>query len=310
MRLIFAGTPAFAATQLAALRAAGHEIVLVLTQPDRPAGRGLRPSVSAVKEAALSAGLTIRQPPSLKDPALQEELNGMAAEAWVVAAYGLILPPAILDRPRFGCLNVHASLLPRWRGAAPIQRAIMAGDPETGISIMRMDAGLDTGPVLLQRSTPILAEETAGSLHDRLAGLGAALIVEALERLLQGTVVPVPQPATGATYAAKLTHEDVRVDWKRPAESVARMIRALEPTPGAQARLEGQMVKLWHAKAHDTSTDQAPGTVLGIGSDGIRIACGHGELVVTELQRSGGKRLPFREFVRGFAVRPGERFAT
>ena len=310
MRLIFAGTPAFAATQLAALRIAGHEIVLVLTQPDRVAGRGLRPSVSAVKQAALAAGLDIMQPPTLKDPGVQDRLDRTRVDAWVVAAYGLILPPAILDQPQFGCLNVHASLLPRWRGAAPIQRAIMAGDRETGISIMRMDPGLDTGPVLLQHATAIGSDESAGSLHDRLAQLGAALIVEALERLALGTIAPWSQPATGVTYAAKITREDVRIDWTQPAQSVAQMIRALDPTPGAQTQLGPQMLKLWSAKAHDTSTDQAPGTVLGVEADGVRIACGHGELIVTELQRSGAKRLPSREFVRGFEVRPGERFTT
>lgn len=310
MRLIFAGTPAFARTQLAAVRAAGHAVVSVLTQPDRVAGRGLKPSISAVKQAALEAGLEIQQPPSLKDPSLQNRLNGLHVDAWVVAAYGLILPPAILDQPRFGCLNVHASLLPRWRGAAPIQRAIMAGDRETGISIMRMDAGLDTGPVLLQRATMISPDETAGSLHDRLAQLGAVSIVETLERLALGTIAARPQPAAGATYAAKITRQDVRIDWSQPAQRVAQMIRALDPTPGAQTQLGPQMLKLWSAKAHDTSTDQAPGTVMGVEADGIRIACGHGELIVTELQRSGGKRLPSRDFVRGFEVRPGERFAT
>ena len=310
MRLIFAGTPAFAATQLAALRTAGHSVVSVLTQPDRIAGRGLRPSASAVKQAALAAGLSVLQPPSLKDPSVQEELGRMCVDAWVVAAYGLILPPPILDAPKLGCLNIHASLLPRWRGAAPIQRAIMAGDRETGISIMRMDAGLDTGPVLLQRATPIGAAETAGSLHDRLAELGAALIVETLERLTLGTVAAVPQPATGATYAAKITQDDARIDWSQPAQSVARMIRALDPVPGAHSRLREQTLKLWSGKAHDRNTDHPPGTVLDVDADGIHIACGDGKLIVTELQRPGGKRLPSRAFARGFEIRGGERFAS
>src|SRR5262245_60802779 len=199
MRLIFAGTPAFAAIQLAALQASGHDIVLVLTQPDRLSGRGLRPSASAVKQAAVAAGLNVLQPPSLKDPGLQSELDRAGAEAWVVAAYGLILPPAILDRPKFGCLNIHASLLPRWRGAAPIQRAIMAGDRETGISIMRMDAGLDTGPLLLWRAITISPQDTAGTLHDRLAQVGAELIGEALERLALDAIAPVPQATSGVT---------------------------------------------------------------------------------------------------------------
>jgi methionyl-tRNA formyltransferase len=308
MRLIFAGTPPFAVTQLTALQVAGHHIVLVLTQPDRFAGRGLRTSSSAVKQAAMSAGLNVLQPPNLKDPAVQYELNRAGVDAWVVAAYGLILPAAILDAPRFGCLNVHASLLPRWRGAAPIQRAIMAGDRETGISIMRMDPGLDTGPVLLQRATPISSEDTGGSLHDRLARLGAELIVEALQRL--ATITPVPQPATGVTYAAKVTNQDAHIDWSQPAQSVARMIRALDPTPGAYTLLGSQTLKLWSAKAHDMGTDQPPGTILGVDVEGIRVACGNGVLIVTELQRSGAKRLSFREFVRGFQVRAGDRFQT
>ena len=306
MRLIFAGTPSFAVTQLTALQAAGHEIVLVLTQPDRIAGRGLRTSSSAVKQAAVRAGLTVLQPPTLKDPAVQEQLILTEVDAWVVAAYGLILPAPVLDAPRFGCLNVHASLLPRWRGAAPIQRAIMAGDRETGISIMRMDPGLDTGPVLLQRATAITPEDTGGTLHDRLARLGAELIVEALGRL--ATIAPLPQPGTGVTYAAKITNQDARIDWSQPAQSVARMIRALDPNPGAHTLLGQQMLKLWSAKAHDMDTEQPPGTILGVDAEGIRIACGNGVLIVTELQRSGAKRLSFREFVRGFQVRAGEQF--
>ena len=310
MRLIFAGTPSFAVTQLTALQAAGHHIVLVLTQPDRVAGRGLRAVSSPVKQAAMNAGLNVLQPATLKDPAVQDTLNRTGVDVWVVAAYGLILPAAVLDAPRLGCLNVHASLLPRWRGAAPIQRAIMAGDRETGVSIMRMDPGLDTGPVLLQRPTAILPQDTAGTLHDRLARLGAELIVEALERLEVGTIPPLPQPATGVTYAAKITAEDARVDWSQPAESVARMIRALDPTPGARTMLGRQMLKLWSAKAHDTYTDQPPGTLLSVDAEGIRIACGNGVLIVTELQRSGAKRLSFREFVRGFQVRPGAQLQT
>ena len=309
MRLIFAGTPLFAATQLAALQAAGHQILLVLTQPDRVAGRGLKPTISAVKQAAVAAGLEILQPPSLKAPHMQDELIHRDADAWVVAAYGLILPKAILEGPRLGCLNVHASLLPRWRGAAPIQRAIMAGDQETGISIMRMDAGLDTGPVLLQRATPISAEDTAGAVHDRLATLGSVMIVEALESLLCGTIVPVPQPEIGVSYAAKITSHDLEVDWSQPAQSVAQMIRALNPAPGARTHLGSQMIKLWSAKAHDTNTDRAPGTVLGVTADGIDIACGSGVLSVTELQRAGARRLPAREFVLGCEVRTGERFS-
>lgn len=310
MRLIFAGTPSFAVTQLTALQVAGHQIVLVLTQPDRASGRGLLTTTSAVKQAAMSAGLDVLQPPSLKDPTVQADLIATGVDAWVVAAYGLILPAPILDAPRFGCLNVHASLLPRWRGAAPIQRAIMAGDRETGISIMRMDPGLDTGPVLLKRAMAISPQETGGTLHDRLAQLGAKSIVEALECLAHGTIAPQPQPTTGVTYAAKITTRDARVDWSAPAESVARMIRALDPIPGAHALLGRQMLKLWSAKVHDRDADQPPGTILGADAEGIRVACGSGVLIVTELQRPGAKRLPSREFVRGFPVRAGERFQT
>ena len=310
MRLIFAGTPAFAVTQLAALQAARHEIVLVLTQPDRIAGRGLKSSPSAVKQAAIGAGLEIRQPSSLKDTGLQQSLVHTDVDAWVVAAYGLILPSAILESPKFGCLNVHASLLPRWRGAAPIQRAIMAGDPQTGISIMQMDQGLDTGPVLLQRATPIAPHDTAGTLHDRLAAMGAVMIVEVLDSLARGAAAPMPQPKEGVSYAAKISPQDLRVDWSQPAQSVARMLRALAPTPGAHTRLGGQMIKLWSGEAHDTRTDQAPGTIMGVGTDGIHVACGSGVLSVTELQRPGAKRLPAREFVLGFAIRAGERFSS
>ena len=310
MRLIFAGTPPFAAAQLAAVQAAGHQIVLVLTQPDRQAGRGLRPSISAVKQAANAAGLEVLQPQSLQEARVQDELLRVGVDAWVVAAYGLILPRGILDHPKFGCLNIHASLLPRWRGAAPIQRAIMAGDTQTGISIMQMDTGLDTGPVLMQRATPIFPEDTAGTVHDRLAALGAALIGEALEALPRGTLTPVPQSTVGVSYAAKITTQELRVDWMQPAHAVAQMIRALNPAPGAHTQLGTQMLKLWFAKAHDMQTDEAPGTILAVAADGIHIACGSGVLRVSELQRAGGKRLPAREFVRGFPVRTGERFSS
>lgn len=310
MRLIFAGTPAFAAVQLLALRAAGHEIVSVLTQPDRPAGRGRRLTTGAVKQAALAAGIDVLQPATLKDEWLQARLADSAVDAWVVAAYGLILPKAVLSAPKFGCINIHASLLPRWRGAAPIQRAIMAGDRETGVSIMQMDEGLDTGPVYLQRAIAILPDDTAGSLHDRLAELGAALICEALARLEQGSIVPAAQDSSRASYAPKIAPQDTHVDWNGGAQSVARMIRALDPAPGAQARIKGQLVKLWSARAHDTESGRPPGTVLAVDADGIHIACAQGALIVTELQRSGGKRLPAPEFVRGFELRAGERFES
>jgi methionyl-tRNA formyltransferase len=310
MRLIFAGTPQFAAIHLRALWTHGHEIVLVLTQPDRPSGRGLRPSLSAVKEVAVEAGLELLQPSSLMDAALQDKLSGLQVDAWVVVAYGLILPAMILRAPRLGCLNVHASLLPRWRGAAPIQRALMAGDYKTGISIMRMDEGLDTGPVLAQCAIPILPDETAASLHDRLAELGAQTLLDVLERLALGPVAAVPQASNGVLYAKKILREDAKIDWSQPAQSVARMIQALNPTPGAYTLLRHQTIKLWRALAHDRQTAQPAGTILDIAPAGIHVACGDGVLIVAELQRAGGKRLSADDFVRGHTLCVGERFSS
>jgi methionyl-tRNA formyltransferase len=261
-----------------------------------------------VKQVAIEAQLALLQPASLKNDALQTELASVDAEAWVVAAYGLIVPPRILAAPRLGCLNIHASVLPRWRGAAPIQRALMAGDAETGVSIMQMDEGLDTGPVLMQRAIPISTEDTAATLHDRLALLGARLIIEALDGLEAGALRAVPQSTEGVTYAAKLGPEDAKVDWSQPARSVAQMIRALDPSPGAQTRLREQSIKLWRARAHDKRSAEPPGTVLAVDSGEIRVACGDGVLSVTELQRAGGKRLAAGDFMRGFAIRIGERF--
>ncbi len=310
MRLIFAGTPQFAAIHLRALRARGHDIVLVLTQPDRTSGRGLRQTISAVKQAAIEAGTEVLQPASLKDPVLQSKLSSIQVDVWVVAAYGLILPAMILRAPRLGCLNIHASLLPRWRGAAPIQRAIMAGDHETGISIMRMDVGLDTGPVLVQRVIPILDDDTAASLHDRLADLGAKTLLEVLDRLALGPMAEVPQDSAGVLYAEKITREDGKIAWSQPATSVARMIQALDPTPGAYTVLGDQTIKLWGARAHDRRTAQPPGTILDISPAGIHVACGDGVLIVAELQRAGGKRLPSGDFIRGYRLCAGERFSS
>jgi methionyl-tRNA formyltransferase len=310
MRLIFAGTPEFAATHLRVLWTHGHEIVLVLTQPDRPSGRGLRPTLSAVKEVTVEAGLELLQPSSLKDAELQSKLSSVHVDAWVVVAYGLILPAMILRAPRLGCLNVHASLLPRWRGAAPIQRAIMAGDHKTGISIMRMEEGLDTGPVLAQRAISILPDETAASLHDRLAELGAQTLLEVLERLALGPVDAVPQASSGVLYAKKILREDAKIDWSQPAQSVARMIQALNPTPGAYTFLRHQTIKLWRALAHDRQTAQPSGTILDIAPAGIHVACGDGVLIVAELQRAGGKRLSWDAFVRGHELCVGERFSS
>lgn len=307
MRVIFAGTPEFAAQALAAILAAGHDLTLVLTQPDRPAGRGMALQASPVKQLALMHGLTLHQPSSLKSEEACQPIIEARPDVMVVAAYGLILPQAVLDIPRLGCLNIHASLLPRWRGAAPIQRAILAGDTASGVTIMRMEAGLDTGPMLLKESLPIAATDTAGSLHDKLAVLGARLIVEALPRLERGELREDIQPAEGVTYAAKLDKAEAGLDWRLPAAQLDRAIRAFNPFPGAAARFDGQAVKIWSAEPILATGE--PGSVLQAGNDGIVVACGDGALRLTELQKAGGKRLAAADFLRGFALEPGQRFA-
>jgi methionyl-tRNA formyltransferase len=307
MKLIFAGTPEFAACALKALLAAGHQITLVLTQPDRPSGRGMALRPSPVKELAVAAGIDVFQPPTLKDPVTWERIRAQQAEAMVVAAYGLILPQAVLDIPRFGCLNIHASLLPRWRGAAPIQRAILAGDAESGVCIMRMEAGLDTGPVLYSERLPMASDETAGSLHDQLAGLGARLIVEALAEL-PGT--PVPQPDDGVTYAAKIEKAEAPLDWRSSAGQLERQVRAFNPFPGAVTILDGAPIKVWKAACLADGTRGAlPGTVVSVGSDGIVVACGEGVLRLIELQKAGSRRLSAAQFLSGNPIPPGTVFA-
>ena len=306
MRLIFAGTPAFAATALSALHQAGHTIALVLTQPDRPAGRGMKLAASAVKQVALDLGLPLAQPDSLKSEAIQQALRETRAEAMIVAAYGLILPQAVLDIPQRGCLNIHASLLPRWRGAAPIQRAIQAGDDETGITIMQMDAGLDTGAMLLQSSLRIDNDDTAGSLHDKLAALGADCIVKALSCL--DALTPVAQESTHATYAAKLTKAEAALDWTRPADELARCVRAYNPVPGAHAVWDGKVIKIWQASVEASRTD-SPGEVLAADEHGIVVACGEQALRLLELQAAGGKRLSAVAFLSGHALDRGNFFA-
>jgi methionyl-tRNA formyltransferase len=303
MKVIFAGTPEFAAQALAAIVEAGHEVALVLTQPDRPGGRGMALQPSAVKKLALERGIEVFQPLSLKDAAAQERIAAIAAEVMVVAAYGLLLPQAVLDLPRFGCLNIHASLLPRWRGAAPIQRALLAGDRETGVCIMQMEAGLDTGPVLLRGAFPIEPADTTASLHDRLAGLGAQLIVEALGKL---PLPASPQPADGVTYAHKIEKAEALVDWRRDAAELDRHIRAFNPFPGAQAVLGGQAVKLW--RATPAAGHGEPGQILAIDRSSIVVACGEGALAIGELQKAGGKRLPVQQFLAGHALKLGDRF--
>mgnify|MGYP001010820867 CR=1 FL=1 len=307
MRVVFAGTPAFAAQALAAILADGNEVVLVLTQPDRPAGRGMSLQASPVKQLALQHGLPVHQPSSLKSEEACQPIIEARPDVMVVAAYGLILPQAALDIPRLGCLNIHASLLPRWRGAAPIQRAILAGDAKTGVTIMRMEAGLDSGPMLLKESLPIADTETAGTLHDKLAALGARLIVEALPKLERGELPGDIQPEEGVTYAAKLEKAEAALDWRRPALLLDRAVRAFNPFPGATAQMDGQIIKIWRVAAVPGTGE--PGTVLAAGADGIVVACGEGALCLTELQKAGGKRLPAADFLRGFALKPGQRFA-
>ncbi|WP_291011340.1 methionyl-tRNA formyltransferase [Hydrogenophaga sp.] len=341
MKIIFAGTPAFARSALERLQAAGFEVVLVLTQPDRPAGRGMKLQASPVKQLALEHGLPVAQPRSLRldgkypedAAAARDAIAAARADAMVVAAYGLILPQWVLDAmsvagppqdaqaplggsaPReaggvgvrkLGCFNIHASLLPRWRGAAPIHRAIEAGDAQTGVTIMQMDAGLDTGDMLLAEPMAIRSDDTTASLHDRLADLGARLMVEALELAACGGLRPVPQPAEGVTYANKIEKAEAAIDWREPAEVIARRVRAFDPFPGAQAALAGETIKLWSARAQPAAEAGVPGQVLAVDADGIRVKTGEDVLVITELQRPGGKRLAAGEFLRGQRLEAGQ----
>jgi methionyl-tRNA formyltransferase len=292
LRLVFAGTPDFSVPCLAACRASGAEVVAVYTQPDRPAGRGRKLTPSPVKQAALEAGIAVEQPESLKDIAARERLAAYRPDLMVVVAYGLILPRKVLAIPRLGCWNVHASLLPRWRGAAPIQRAILAGDAESGVDLMQMEAGLDTGPVLLERRTPIGPDETGGSLHDRLSMLGADVLAEGLRRVMTGeTLAATAQPETGVTYAHKLDKAEAQLDFRRQAIELERQVRAFDPWPVAEGEIAGERVRVWAAKAIDAPAGASPGTVLAANRDGIDIACGTGALRVTAVQRAGGKRI-------------------
>ena len=305
MRILFAGTPPFAAAALEALADAGHDLVGVLTQPDRPAGRGMKLAPGAVKQAALARGLTVLQPASLKTPEAQAELAALNADVMVVAAYGLILPQAVLDLPRLGCLNIHASLLPRWRGAAPIQRALEAGDAATGVTVMQMEAGLDTGPMLLAETVQVGAGETAATLHDRLAVLGGRLIAMALQDI--DNLKAVPQPAAGVTYARKIGKDEAAIDWTRPAAEIERRIRAFDPFPGSTARLGAQTIKVWRARLAEGSGQ--PGEILAVTPAGIAVACGDGALTLVELQKPGGSRLAGADFLRGFPISAGQRFS-
>ena len=313
MNVVFAGTPEFAQVALDAILAAGHAVPLVLTQPDRPSGRGMKLHPSPVKASALAHGIEVAQPRSLRldgkypddAAAARDRLLAAKPDVMVVAAYGLILPQWVLDLPARGCLNIHASLLPRWRGAAPIHRAIEAGDAETGITIMQMDAGLDTGDMLLEAREPIDAADRTATLHDRLAALGGRLVVESLATL--DGLKRVPQPAEGVTYAHKIEKAEAEVDWTLPAAVIERRIRAFDPFPGASSRLGDDVVKLWSARVADETG--APGAVLGASPDGLRVACGEGSLVVTELQRPGGKRVPAAQFLQAAGDLAGQVFA-
>jgi methionyl-tRNA formyltransferase len=327
MRIAFAGTPAFAAAGLEALLAAGHDICVVLSQPERPAGRGMQRQPGAVARIALERGLPLLVPASLRPEkggaatlAALEQLRAAQADLLVVAAYGLLLPEAVLAIPRglplpgagapLTALNIHASLLPRWRGAAPIVRAIEAGDRQTGISIMQMDAGLDTGPVLLTRAIDIPPGIAAGALTDQLAALGGELIVAALRDLVAGRLQARPQPAEGVVYAHKVGKREAWLDWARPATELAARISAFDPFPGACSEMAGQTIKIWRATASAADAGAAPGSVVAAGPDGVRVACGSGALSITQLQRPGGRRLDVREFLAGTPIAPGQRWTT
>ena len=319
LRVIFAGTPEFAAAALAAIHEAGFAVPLVLTQPDRPAGRGMKLQASPVKRYAQEHGIAVAQPPSLRRTGKYPEeaaaaldlLRATPHDVMVVAAYGLLLPQEVLDIPPRGCINIHGSILPRWRGAAPIHRAIEAGDDETGITLMQMDAGLDTGPMISEVRTPIAPGDTTATLHDRLAQLGAKLIVDGLVALERDGALPAtPQPPEGATYAEKIGKQEAALDWRRPAVALARQIRAFDPFPGGAATLDGAQLKLWAAEPleRSASASAAPGEILDVSPAGVVVACGEGALRLTQLQKPGGKRLPAREFLAGMPLAAGQRF--
>lgn len=295
MRIIFAGTPEFARVALTALHDAGHEIIAVLSQPDRPAGRGMKLTPSAVKQEAIRLNIPVLQPLTLKNSDIQQQLIALNADVMIVAAYGLILPPAVLDMPRYGCLNIHASLLPRWRGAAPIHRAILSGDSQTGITIMQMDAGLDTGAMLAITAMAITEDDTTGSLHDKLASLGGTMITDTLARIT--SLTPISQPEAGVTYAAKITKAEAQLDFNLPAQQLARHIRAFNPAPGAYFLAQDKIIKVW--QAHVVHQSGTPAKLISADVNGIIIACQQQALCITELQMAGGKRLSAAQFAAG-----------
>lgn len=298
LRVVFAGTPEFAVPCLEACRAAGADVVAAYTQPDRPAGRGRKLAASPVKEAALAAGIPVEQPESFKADADRARLAGYAPDLMVVVAYGLILPRKVLAIPRLGCWNVHASLLPRWRGAAPIQRAILAGDAESGVDLMQMEAGLDTGPVLIERRTAIAGDDTGGTLHDRLSALGADALAEGLRRVIAGEVLESrAQPAEGVEYAHKLDKAEARLDFALPAITLERKVRAFDPWPVAEGDVAGERLRVWAATAVEGRAGALPGTVLAATRQGIDIACGEGALRLAAVQRAGGRRIGAADYL-------------
>ena len=302
MKIIFAGTPDFAAAHLRALIDCGqHEIVAVYTQPDRPAGRGKKLTASAVKQLASEQGLTVLQPPSLKEADAQQQLAGFAADLMIVVAYGLILPQAVLDTPRLGCINVHGSLLPKWRGAAPIQRAVEAGDDETGICIMQMDAGLDTGPVISVARCAIEATDTSGSIYQKLSALGAPTLLAALEKLASGVAVAEQQDDSQSTYASKIDKAEALIDWATPAETLARKVRAFNPFPATFSHIGGERVKIWAASANTVDSGQAVGTIVAASDQGILVQTTSGQLLISEIQLAGKSKMPVSELLKSKA---------
>lgn len=296
-KIIFAGTPEFSVAPLQALLASQHEVIAVYTQPDRPAGRGRKLKPGPVKECALAANVPVYQPKNFRDATDLQALEAQHADLMIVVAYGLILPQRVLDAPRLGCLNIHASLLPRWRGAAPIQRAILAGDAETGITIMQMEAGLDTGPMLLIEKLAIGARETGGQLHDRLAPLGAKALMQALDKLVAGRLTPQPQDDALANYAHKLEKAEARIDWSNSSVAIDRMVRAFNPWPVAFTELDGSSLRIWGSKLTDIATSQAPGAVVATSADGIDVATGDRLLRITQLQPQGKRAMSARDFL-------------